>query len=79
MVARKSRGVTRRLIAVPRHAVLAGKNIVKEGFSTASNVSTRTINGVVRMANTTSRHLNTGVKELANMKRKTRKMRKMRK
>ena len=78
MAARKSRGVTRRLIAVPRHAVLAGKNLAKEGLSIASNVIGRTINGVVRMANTTTGHLNTGVKELANMKRKARKTRKSR-
>ena len=79
MAAKKSRGVTRRLIAIPRHTALAGKNIVKETLSTASNVIGRTIDGVVRIGNTTTGHLNTGVKELVNMKRAGRKMRKTRK
>ena len=79
MVRGNSRPIRRRIIAIPKHAILAGKNIAIEGVSMASNVINRTINGVVRMGNTTSRHLSKSVKDLANKKRKTRKIRKSRK
>ena len=78
-MARKTRGVTRRLIAVPRHVVLAGRNAINESLATAKNIIGRTFDGVVRVGNTTAGHLDAGVSELVNIKRSSRKSRKSRK
>jgi len=55
--------VTKRILALPKHIILAGKNVFREGMRTTSSVVGRTVNGVVHMGNTTAKHVNMGIDE----------------
>ena len=78
----KPRGMTRRIVALPKHLILAGKNAFREGMKTATSVVSRSINGVVHMGNSTAKHVNIGIDETFGKDRKgmrkSKKTRKMR-